>query len=159
MKSVFKYIFCAGLILCFFWLYRCKSCFNTLSQQKPHKPSAKLMVCTSYLKQDMTMLRSESYQYPYFTHPCMPLKGPCESQRRTEETGQPCPVTTVSRFIDINCPSLTISCSEASAPQRHSSGRCSSFSGGCSTHGPEWWWVEVRVKRQALLTRVLIQQL
>lgn len=59
-----------------------------------------------------------------------------------KEVGQPHLATTASVFMDNGCPSLTISCSAASAPQQHSWGRCSSFSGGCSTHGPE----ELRLK-------------
>lgn len=50
---------------------------------------------------------------------------------------QPRPATTASMFTDNGCPSLTISCCAASAPQRPPWGRCSSFSGGCSTHGPK----------------------
>lgn len=72
-----------------------------------------------------------------------PLKTP-QSQRYTEEAGQPHLENAASTSADGGCPSLTISCFVASAPQQHSSGRCSSFSGGCSTHGPE----EVRFRQE-----------
>lgn len=77
----------------------------------------------------------------YILHACQgswgAFKGPTVSHTGTEKVGQPSPATPVSRLIDTGCPSLTISCSEASAPRQRSSGRCSSFSGGCSTRGPE----------------------
>lgn len=70
-------------------------------------------------------------------------KGSTVSHKCNEEVGQPPPSNTASMFTDSGCPSLTISCSVASAPQQRSSGRCSSSSGGCSTHGPD----EVRLEK------------
>lgn len=72
------------------------------------------------------------------------VKDPTESQRNTEEVGQPHLENAASTSADGGCPSLTISCFVASAPRQRSSGRCSSFSGGCSTRGPE----EVRLSQK-----------
>lgn len=72
----------------------------------------------------------------------MPLKGPM-SHKYTEGVGQGHPANAAFMFTDSGSPSLTISCSVASAPQQHSLGRCSSSSEGCSIRDPE----EIRFRK------------
>lgn len=123
------------------------ACIHCYSKNHTSLQSDFTQFCTAqiptddgYLQKHRAVLRSEPchLSLPTSMHACDALKGPrVWVTRAMRKWGSPNPATAVSRFTNSGCPSLTISCSEASAPPRRSSGRCSSFSGGCSTHGPE----------------------
>lgn len=98
----------------------CEGSLYTPLQQKAHKPPE---------------FTTRHYSTPTSTGTSGGSEEPSDSHKCIQEV-KPHPATMVSRLTGIGRLSLTISCCEAWALLQRSSGRCSSFSGGCSTHGP-----------------------